>query len=62
MTYRFQATQYGTSWYHAHFSLQLANGLFGPIVIHGPTTTNYDVDLGPVMLQDQGGRSLHSVH
>lgn len=53
MTYRFQATQYGTSWYHAHYSLQLANGLFGPIVIHGPTTSNYDIDLGPVMLQDR---------
>lgn len=31
----------------------MANGLFGPIVIHGPTTANYDVDLGPVMIQDR---------
>ncbi|KAI1844502.1 hypothetical protein JX266_009389 [Neoarthrinium moseri] len=46
------ATQYGTSWYHSHFSLQLAEGLFGPIVIHGPTTANYDVDLGPVLIGD----------
>ncbi|KAK8071153.1 hypothetical protein PG997_011356 [Apiospora hydei] len=52
MTYRFQATQYGTAWYHSHFSLQLAEGLFGPIVIHGPATANYDVDLGPVMVMD----------
>lgn len=44
--------RYGTTWYHAHYALQLANGLFGPLVIHGPTTANYDVDLGPVMIQD----------
>ncbi|KAK8102589.1 hypothetical protein PG984_015735 [Apiospora sp. TS-2023a] len=52
MTYRFQATQYGTAWYHSHFSLQLAEGLFGPIVIHGPATADYDVDVGPVMIMD----------
>lgn len=51
-TYKFKATQYGTSWYHSHFSLQNAFGLVGPIVIHGPTTANYDVDLGPVLLSD----------
>ncbi|KAK6839874.1 hypothetical protein PG987_005740 [Apiospora arundinis] len=52
MTYRFRATQYGTAWYHSHFSLQLAEGLFGPIVIHGPATADYDVDVGPVMIMD----------
>lgn len=52
MTYRFRASQYGSSWYHSHFSLQLAEGLFGPIVIHGPTTANYDVDVGPVLIGD----------
>ncbi|KAI1812140.1 Cupredoxin [Poronia punctata] len=51
-TYRFRATQYGTAWYHSHFSLQLAEGIVGPIVIHGPTTANYDVDVGPVMLME----------
>lgn len=51
-TYRFNATQYGSSWYHSHFSLQAGLGLFGPLVIHGPTTANYDVDIGPVVLQD----------
>ncbi|KAH7041161.1 multicopper oxidase-domain-containing protein [Microdochium trichocladiopsis] len=50
-TYRFRATQYGTSWYHSHFSLQLAMVL-GPLVIHGPATANYDVDLGPLVLMD----------
>ncbi|KAI1170810.1 multicopper oxidase [Nemania sp. FL0916] len=52
MTYKFQATQYGTSWYHSHFSLQYADGLFGPMIIHGPATADYDEDLGPLILQD----------
>ena len=34
-TYTFQATVYGTSWYHSHYSAQYADGLAGPIVIHG---------------------------
>lgn len=52
VTYKFKATQYGTSWYHSHLSLQAALGMAGPIVIHGPATANYDVDVGPVMLKD----------
>ncbi|QUC23423.1 uncharacterized protein UV8b_07664 [Ustilaginoidea virens] len=32
--YRFQATQYGSYWYHSHFKDQLEDGLYGPIVIH----------------------------
>lgn len=54
LTYEFQATQYGTSWYHSHFSLQYANGLLGPLIINGPATANYDEDLGPVFLSDWG--------
>lgn len=52
MTYKFRATQYGTSWYHSHFSVQMAEGLQGPIVIHGPATADYDEDLGALMLTD----------
>ena len=33
--YTFQAGLYGTSWYHSHYSAQYADGLFGPMVIHG---------------------------
>ncbi|KAL3421006.1 multicopper oxidase [Phlyctema vagabunda] len=51
-TYEWNATQYGTSWYHSHFSLQYADGLLGPLKINGPTSMNYDVDLGPVLLSD----------
>ncbi|KAK3940894.1 multicopper oxidase-domain-containing protein [Diplogelasinospora grovesii] len=51
-TYFFLATQYGTSWYHSHFSAQYANGVLGPIVINGPASSNYDIDLGPLMISD----------
>lgn len=31
-TYSFKALQYGTSWYHSHYSVQYADGLVGPLV------------------------------
>ena len=31
-TYKLPITQYGTSWYHSHYSVQYADGLLGPIV------------------------------
>ncbi|KAL2151411.1 hypothetical protein VTH82DRAFT_6509 [Thermothelomyces myriococcoides] len=52
MTYRFQVTQYGSTWYHSHLSLQYADGMFGGFVVRGPTTDNYDEDLGVLFLQD----------
>ena len=52
MTYTFRCTQYGHSWYHSHFTLQYADGLLGPLIIHGPTTANWDVDLGTLLLSD----------
>ncbi|SPQ25362.1 56ba3eea-c91d-41ce-9e2b-5e6ba52fc50c [Thermothielavioides terrestris] len=51
-TYEFKVTQYGTSWYHSHFSMQYSNGLYGPLVIHGPSSANWDVDLGPWLIAD----------
>ncbi|KAF2103704.1 putative multicopper oxidase, type 1 [Rhizodiscina lignyota] len=51
-TYTFKATQFGTSWYHSHFSAQYGDGLVGPIVIYGPSSSNYDVDLGPFTVSD----------
>ncbi|KAK4124430.1 multicopper oxidase [Parathielavia appendiculata] len=52
MTYRFRVTQYGSTWYHSHFSLQYAEGLFGGMILRGPTTDDYDEDLGLLFLQD----------
>jgi FtsP/CotA-like multicopper oxidase with cupredoxin domain len=46
------ATQYGTSWYHSHFSAQYGNGVVGTIHIDGPASANYDVDLGVYPISD----------
>jgi FtsP/CotA-like multicopper oxidase with cupredoxin domain len=32
--------------------LQYTEGLVGPLIIHGPSTANWDIDLGTVMVQD----------
>lgn len=52
MTYEFQVTQYGSTWYHSHFSLQYAEGLYGGMVLNGPATADYDEDLGVLFLND----------
>ena len=53
LTYKFRADEYGTSWWHSHQAAQYTQGLFGPIVIHGPSEyVDYDEDLGPVLLSD----------
>ncbi|KAI8627907.1 multicopper oxidase [Xylariaceae sp. FL1651] len=51
-TYKFRAELYGTSWYHSHYSAQYSGGLYGPIVVYGPTNVRYDVDVGPIMVND----------
>ncbi|EXJ66009.1 uncharacterized protein A1O5_10986 [Cladophialophora psammophila CBS 110553] len=51
-TYSFKADSYGSSWYHSHYSAQYADGLFGPMVIYGPSHVGYDVDVGPIVLSD----------
>ncbi|CAM1511320.1 Fc.00g088330.m01.CDS01 [Cosmosporella sp. VM-42] len=52
VTYKFRATQYGTSWYHSHFALQTYDGVFGGVIINGPASANYDEDAGMIMLND----------
>ncbi|PQE11769.1 hypothetical protein CJF32_00002578 [Rutstroemia sp. NJR-2017a WRK4] len=51
-TYTFLADLYGTSWWHSHYSAQYNAGIFGPMIIHGPQTTPYDIDVGPILLND----------
>jgi len=41
-TYRWKAMQYGSAWYHSHYSDQYADGLLGPITLHGPSSGNFD--------------------
>ena len=60
LTYRFKASQYGTTWYHSHFGLQYAEGLFGSLVIKGPATSNYDEDLGALFLLDWSHTPVHA--
>ncbi|KAK6201881.1 hypothetical protein LQW54_009291 [Pestalotiopsis sp. IQ-011] len=52
MTYSFRLLRYGTTWYHSHFTLQYADGIFGSLVINGPASANCDEDLGTLFLQD----------
>ncbi|KAI8630931.1 multicopper oxidase [Xylariaceae sp. FL1651] len=51
-TYNFTATQYGHTWYHSHYSLQYPDGVAAPLVIYGPSSDNWEVDLGPVLVAD----------
>ena len=51
-TYRFKALQYGTSWYHSHYSLQYSNGILGPLTIYGPSSANYDEAINPTLMSD----------
>jgi FtsP/CotA-like multicopper oxidase with cupredoxin domain len=62
ITYTWKATQYGTSWYHSHFSLQAWDGVFGPIAIHGPASANYDEDLAPVIVQDWSHQTADTLY
>ncbi|GAB7364083.1 hypothetical protein MBLNU230_g4635t1 [Neophaeotheca triangularis] len=51
-TYRFTATQFGSSWYHSHFSSQYGDGVVGTMIFDGPATAPYDEDLGPYVVND----------
>lgn len=62
LTYTWKATAYGTSWYHSHFSLQAWEGVFGPIVVNGPTTADWDVDLGPLTLVDWSHETVDALY
>ncbi|KAL4898445.1 multicopper oxidase-domain-containing protein [Aspergillus ambiguus] len=52
--YEFRAMQYGTTWYHSHYAeaSHSTNERIGPLVIHGPSSANYDSALGPWLLGD----------
>ena len=56
-TYKFKTWQYGTSWYHSHYSLQYGDGLLGPLTIHGPATADYDDPIDPILMTDWNHRS-----
>lgn len=37
--YRFPAEVFGTTWWHSHYSGQVMDGAFGPLIIHGYVIT-----------------------
>jgi FtsP/CotA-like multicopper oxidase with cupredoxin domain len=51
-TYKFQATEFGTTWYHSHFTYQYGDGIVGTIIVNGPATADYDIDLGTMPITD----------
>ena len=61
-TYRWRATQYGSSWYHSHVGLQAWEGVTGGIIINGPATANYDEDKGTLMLSDWGHETVDELY
>ncbi|KAF1837419.1 laccase [Decorospora gaudefroyi] len=60
--YKFKATQHGTTWYHSHYSVQYGDGLVGPFIIRGPSTANYDIDLGALPMTDWFHSSTFTVN
>ena len=60
-TYTFKAVEYGSSWYHSHYTIQYGEGLVGNIKIHGPSSANYDVEAGFVQLTDWWQTPLFTV-
>ncbi|KAF2263560.1 Cupredoxin [Lojkania enalia] len=50
--YKFKIMQYGTSWYHSHYSAQYSDGVAGPMLIHGPNSDNWDEEWEPIMVTD----------
>ena len=60
-TYKWVATNYGTSWYHSHYAIQAWEGVVGTMIIHGPTSKSWDVDAGTIFLQDWSHRTVDSM-
>jgi FtsP/CotA-like multicopper oxidase with cupredoxin domain len=48
----FRADRYGSSWYHSHYSAQYSGGAHGPLVVYGPKHQEYDIDIGPIIVED----------
>ncbi|KAM0206472.1 hypothetical protein ACHAQI_008199 [Fusarium lateritium] len=61
VTYKWRATQYGTSWYHSHFGLQTYDGVYGGLIIRGPASANYDEDVGTIMLSDWSHKTVNQI-
>ncbi|KAF2115369.1 multicopper oxidase-domain-containing protein [Lophiotrema nucula] len=58
--YTFRAMQYGSAWYHSHYSVQYADGALGPLTLHGPSSNAYDEAKTPLLMTDWGHNSAFS--
>jgi FtsP/CotA-like multicopper oxidase with cupredoxin domain len=47
--------------YHSHFSAQYGNGVWGTILIDGPASDNYDIDLGVFPIGDYYYKSADEI-
>jgi len=62
-TYKFRASQFGSTWYHSHFALQAYDGLFGPLIIDGPTQEGIEYDGEEfIALQDWSHKPLNFMY
>ena len=55
--YEFNVTQYGSSWYHSHYSVQYADGALGPITLHGPSSAEFDEAISPPLIVTDWGHN-----
>ena len=55
--YNFTAGQYGSSWYHSHYSVQYADGATGPITLHGPSSDDFDDAISPPLIISDWGHN-----
>lgn len=55
--YEFKVTQYGSSWYHSHYSVQYADGALGPITLHGPSSAEWDEAISPPLIMTDWGHN-----
>jgi FtsP/CotA-like multicopper oxidase with cupredoxin domain len=52
LAYNFTLQQFGTYWYHAHYSTYYQDGLFGPLIIHGRNEPDYNVTGDIIVMVD----------
>ena len=55
--YKFNVTQYGSSWYHSHYSVQYADGAVGPMTFHGPSSSEFDEAINPPLIMTDWGHN-----
>ena len=55
--YEFNVTQYGSSWYHSHYSVQYADGALGPLTFQGPSSAEWGNAINPPLIVTDWGHN-----